>query len=404
MKMNQESYIERVKGVHGDTYDYSQTLFTKSKDNVKIICKIHGIFEQNAYKHILGRGCQICGYQNQKRPQLISFNEFKERAIQKHGNKFEYFEESYSARKNKLKIKCPIHGIIEMSGQSHLISKTGCQKCGFVNIKEFKTRSHDEFIELANKIHNNKYDYSLVNYKSNDEKISIICKIHGNFEQFRNCHLMGRGCKKCANDFIADKSRTPINKYIEKANIVHNNKYDYSLVKYKSCKDKIQIICPIHGIFEKIASEHVYGQGCQKCKPKKHSKVCIEWLNYMKIRDNCDIQHNENKLNDGEHRIKNSLFFADGYCKETNTIYEFHGSYWHGDPNIYNSNNINKHTGKSFGELYEKTLKKINFCKLQGYNIVECWESKWMKGIKALKILQKKLKIRISSSNTVLSA
>jgi hypothetical protein len=394
MKFTQETYLKKVKEVHGNTYDYSETIFTKSSKKIKIICKIHGVFEQNAYKHLLGRGCQTCGIENQTKPQIVSFDEFKQRAVKKHGTKFEYFEDSFISLKNKLKIQCPLHGIFEMTGDSHLVSKHGCKRCGFIGITKNKTRSHDDFISVANEIHKNKYDYSLVNKEKPFEKVIIICKTHGEFQQFRNCHLLGRGCKKCANDLNGNKYRTPLVEYIQKANKVHNNIYDYSLVKYKNKQTKIKIKCSIHGIFEKIAGEHLNGQGCQKCKPKKYSKVCIEWLNYMKVRDKANIQHCENEANNGEHRVNNSLFFADGFCKETNTIYEFHGSYWHGDPTLYKLTDIQKHTGKSFGELYEKTLKKIDFCKSQGYNVIECWESKWIKGIKAVKLLQKKFKNR----------
>jgi protein-arginine kinase activator protein McsA len=164
MKFTQESYIERVKGVHGDTYDYSETVFKKSSEKVKIICKFHGIFEQNAYKHILGRGCQKCGSNYEPTSQVISFDSFKQRAIEKHGDKFEYFEDSFIYITKLVTIKCPYHGLIKISGQSHLISKTGCQKCGFESIKQSKIRSYEDFITLANEIHKNKYDYSFQKY------------------------------------------------------------------------------------------------------------------------------------------------------------------------------------------------------------------------------------------------
>ena len=50
-----------------------------------------------------------------------------------------------------------------------------------------------DFIEKANLVHNNKYDYSLVNYINNKTKVKIICKKHGAFEQIPDSHLRGRG-------------------------------------------------------------------------------------------------------------------------------------------------------------------------------------------------------------------
>ena len=61
-------------------------------------------------------------------------------------------------------------------------------------------------IEKFNKIHGNKYDYSLVEYVNNTTKVKIICPIHGIFEQTPKSHLDGNNCYKChfttTNDFI----------------------------------------------------------------------------------------------------------------------------------------------------------------------------------------------------------
>lgn len=58
------------------------------------------------------------------------------------------------------------------------------------------------FIEKSNKIHNNKYDYSKVNYTGSKNKITIICSEHGEFEQRPNEHVRGRGCRKCGKKVI----------------------------------------------------------------------------------------------------------------------------------------------------------------------------------------------------------
>lgn len=246
------------------------------------------------------------------------------------------------------------------------------------------------FIQRANEVHGDKYDYSKTVYIHRKKHLTIICKSHGEFQQTGYKHIYGAGCRKCADDKHANKLRKTTEQYIAEAKTVWGELYDYSLVKYKTCHDKVQIICKNHGVFNKIAKEHILDkQGCQLCKPKKHSKLGIEWLNYMKVRDSCSIQHNENPERDGEHRIKNSLYYADGYCDETLTIYEFYGSYWHGDPQVYNSEKRNAHNGKSFGELYQNTLKKMEHCWSNGYIVKECWESEWKKGVRVVKRLQK---------------
>ena len=78
------------------------------------------------------------------------------------------------------------------------------------------------------KVHNNFYDYSLVDHKKSNDKIEIICPIHGVFSQMPSNHLQGKGCPKCKGGVKKDPSNV-----ISDFNKVHNNFYDYSLVVYE---------------------------------------------------------------------------------------------------------------------------------------------------------------------------
>jgi very-short-patch-repair endonuclease len=122
-------------------------------------------------------------------------------------------------------------------------------------------QNEEDFITESNIIHNNKYDYSLVNYINSRTKVKIICKKHGVFEQTPNNHLRGQECPECYGNKKLTKE-----KFILKSNIIHNNKYDYSLVKYKNAKTKVKIICNKHGVFEKTPDNHISKkQGCPIC-------------------------------------------------------------------------------------------------------------------------------------------
>jgi hypothetical protein len=387
MEYNTEWFIEECKKVHGDKYDYSKVVYTKANNKVIIICKKHGEFEQRAMGHKLGKECVRCGIEKQVLSFKIRFEEFLERSKNKYNDKFNYNKESFIDMSSKMKIICSIHGEIEMTPTLHLTSKTGCSKCRYISLAKSKTKTLEKFLEEAIEKHGDKYNYSKIKeYINCHKKMTIICPKHGDFQQTAEKHLYG-GCRKCADDLHASKSRKTNEKFIEEAKKVWGDLYDYSEINYQNTHTKIKILCKIHGLFEKSPNDHLYGQGCQKCKPPKHSKISLKWLKYMMIRDKVHIEHSENG---GEHRIKNSLYHADGYCKETNTIYEFYGSYWHGDPKKYKSEDKNKHMNKSFGELYQNTLKKIEHCKANGYNVIECWESDWVAGIKAVRKIQRK--------------
>ena len=123
-----------------------------------------------------------------------------------------------------------------------------------------KKLTTEEFIKRAREVHGDKYDYSKVEYKTTRDKITIICPIHGEFEQSPNNHLRGRGCPKCANNI-----KKTSEEFIERANKVHGCKYDYSYVEYINNKKPVKIMCPIHGEFYQKPEKHLTGQGCPYC-------------------------------------------------------------------------------------------------------------------------------------------
>lgn len=370
-----ESFIQRAREVHGDKYDYSKVEYTLMNNKVCIICKEHGEFMQSASKHLKGQGCRLCGYNKNSDSKNISYETFLERAIQKHGNKYTYIKDSYKSISTKLKIICPIHGEFMMEARHHYERGSGCKYCSKEESIKNRTKTLENFIADAIKYHANTYDYSKVNYVNSHTKVTIICKKHGEFKQSPMSHLCERGCRKCANEYNGKRQMKSQEVFIKQAKRIHGDLYDYSLVEYQGNNKLIQIICKIHGIFERTGKQHIGKDksGCPKCRPIYHSKISIDWLNYMKVCYNANIQHIGNKVNDGEHRIKNSYYHADGYCKESNTIFEFDGSFHHGDPKIYKSTDINKRLNKTYGELYQNTLKKRKHCLQNGYNVIHCW-------------------------------
>ena len=111
---------------------------------------------------------------------------------------------------------------------------------------------------------------------------------------------------------------------------------------------------------------------------KNYSRGQIEWLEYICIKTP-DVIHILNNTN-GEFYIPETKYHADGYSKNKNIIYEYHGDFWHGNPDIYNEYDINKVAKKTFGELYKKTLKKQTICQELGYKYITIWESEWVRG------------------------
>ena len=131
------------------------------------------------------------------------------------------------------------------------------------------------FIEKAKQIHNDKYDYSKVNYVNSRTKVGIICPTHGEFWQTPHNHLKGYGCAECGKE----KSHLPkitTEDFIVKSKEIHGNKYDYSKVCYKTCDAKVCIICPEHGEFWQTPSNHINGSGCPKCANEKRKNALLK--------------------------------------------------------------------------------------------------------------------------------
>ena len=198
--------------------------------------------------------------------------QFIEDARKVHGNKYNYDKVKYKNNKTKIIITCPEHGDFLQTPNKHLIGR-GCPKCCNEQKHFHGLKTKDQFIEEANKVHNNFYDYSKTEYYNNKTKIEIICPIHGSFWQTPNAHLRGQGCMECGRIKTTNSLHQTQEEFISKAKIIHNDRYDYSKVNYVCSTDKVIIVCKEHGEFLQSPANHLQGQGCPKCIMKNQSRI-----------------------------------------------------------------------------------------------------------------------------------
>ncbi len=193
----------------------------------------------------------------------LTKEEFTEKAKIIHDNRYDYSKVEYVNNSTKVCIICPEHGEFWQTPNNHNTSRQGCPKC------KGRGTSQEEIIKKFKEIHGDKYDYSKVEFHRVDEKVCIICPIHGEFWQEPRLHLNGMGCKYCAGKNMDTKE------FIRRSIMVHGNKYDYSKVEFKNSKSKVCIICPKHGEFWQTPNNHLTGYGCKKCGSEiVHSKRC----------------------------------------------------------------------------------------------------------------------------------
>lgn len=375
-RSNTADFIKKATTIHTDKYDYSEVNYEANDIHITIICSTHGAFLQLPAVHLRGNGCPLCGIQKRADGKRYTNEEFIEEAIKKHGDLYNYDSVDYLSSHTKIIIECPKHGEFVQTPNSHL-SGSGCPECADEIRGNALKKTPEQFVKDAQEIHGDKYDYSKVVYINSTTPVIITCQTHGDFEQTPNGHLCG-GCKECANIYIGQCRRKSQEQFIEEVSSIHNNKYLYDKVVYVNSTTDIIITCPEHGDFTQKPSNHWCGKGCSKCIGHI-SKISLEWLGMIMI--NCPTLL-------FEYHIPNTRFHADGYDPSTNTIYEFHGDYWHGNPTIYNSKIYNSIAKCTMGELYQKTQEKKRICMELGYKYIEIWENQWNRFKKAIRATQ----------------
>lgn len=287
---------------------------------------------------------------------------FFKKANTKFNNWFNYSKATYVNNYTFIDIICPTHGLFRQTPSNHLSRKFGCPKCAKLASKRNQPRRLiSELLEDFKKIHGNFYGYEKVVFFSYKENIEIVCPIHGSFWQKPSNHLQGNNCPICAAQARCHSTEI----FVKNAISVHGLTYDYSLVQYKHNAIKVKILCKIHGAFNQRPNDHLNGHGCPKCTGRisKEETAWIKSFNNPNI-----IQQYKINLPD------NSYVFVDGYDSLTNTIYEYHGKYWHGHPDQFpNRAAIHPKSKRNVSELYEHTLSREQLLKDLNYSIISVW-------------------------------
>lgn len=193
----------------------------------------------------------------------LTTQEFIDRAVIVHGGKFDYSKVAYINTHTKITIICPIHGEFQQKPNDHLRGN-GCYACS----GKQRTTTAD-FIVKARAAIGDSYDFSTTVYKNLDTPVDIICPNHGLFTKLPRLMLQQhQGCPQCGYERMLANSKNlalSTSEFVNRASVIHNNKYDYSNVEYTSGSNKVAIVCPDHGEFMQRPDSHLLGAGCPVC-------------------------------------------------------------------------------------------------------------------------------------------
>jgi len=229
-RLNTQKFIERAKTVHGNAYDYSETVYVKSMVKVKVKChKCGHKWKILPHNHLKGNGCKKCAYKNLTQNQPWQHEDFVLAARRVHGDGYEYVGE-YLNTKTPTCIKCRICGSIFKQRPSSHLEGIGCKKCAYRKLPQNIPMPANVFEERCKKLHDGKYEY-FSDYVGNHAKIKIRCKKHDCiFFQSAGAHLYhGQGCPKCD----ASKGELRVDRFLKESGITYEAEK-----KFAGCRDK----------------------------------------------------------------------------------------------------------------------------------------------------------------------
>lgn len=358
--VDRETFLERAKQKFNNRFVYDMSNYVNISSTIIISCPVHGSVHIVAHRHLtISKGCPLCS--SSKSKPMLSLDEFISRSKEHFGDMFEYNSSVYNGSDQPIIVRCRKHGDIQIRKAGlHSTGKVGCRKC--VSEKGLE-KKHLQFVNTASSVHEGRYDYSKTVFENAKKKVIITCPTHGDFLQTPQQHLSLNGCPKCAG-------RMTQAEFIERANTVHDGVYAYSKTEYHNVNKHITITCKEHGDYVIIAALHLSGSGCPNCIRARSSKKEKEWI--ASLGSEILVEHRLT-LTDG------TIVFPDGFDPVSNTIYEFHGDYWHGNPVVYDQDKVSQKHQMTFGELYQRTLDRTQKLRDHGYTVVEMWEHDWDK-------------------------
>lgn len=277
-----EVFLQKAVELYDDQFDYANIIYKSHRDSISIKCIKHNhtfnILPRSHIDYKFG-GCSKCKINSEKEYWDI----FLKKAKKKHDNKYKYKE--LNNKTPQIEVICVKHiHTFKTFPSTHLDYPSGdCDKCKHDNETITREKQGKIFIENAIKKHQNKFDYSNVEYMTVEDLTEIKCVKHNNKIMITpKSHLkyQNGGCNICKREWEAIYNTTKYQKtFVKKAQEIHENQFNYSEAQYKNDKTKIKIKCKNHGIFYSKPNNHlnsIFG-GCLECKKKGgHNEIILK--------------------------------------------------------------------------------------------------------------------------------
>lgn len=342
-KLKQEGLVKRIGNC------------INSKEKIKFLCLIDECnYEWYAQPHSIvmnKSGCPKCAGLCPITNEYID-NFLKDKNIKR-------VDDIINSR-TKITFKCLINDCqyIWLTTTNSILNGHGCHKCS-------------KQIKFTNEILDDRLEGRKIkrigNCINSSNKILFQClKENCNFEWMASPNSIVNsnktGCPNCAGQ--ARLTNNKIDEILKYRNISRLDNYSNLHTKIHwlcmECNNK-WLATPANIIHNK--------SGCPICAHTIISIPEIQWLDSLNIPKEC---------RQITIKVGSRIFKVDGRDPNNpNILYELNGDYWHGNPELYDPNDINRNNKKTFGELYAKTLEKKTSLEQAGYTVISMWENDW---------------------------
>ena len=253
---------------------------------------------------------------------------------------------------------CSHHGKFTAIPRNALRSNP-CKLCS-PNKPTFSNSTLEDFVFKAISIYGDTYSYADVEYVNSSTKVTILCNVHGGFEEYPLNHIgvKRRGCPKCKweNRLLVKQQA-----FIEKAKAIHCGAYDYSNVRFKGLDYHVVINCPAHGSWQCSPHNHLAGHGCPTCSASKGERKVQDYL----VKKG--ISHlREYKFPDCKYI--NPLPF-DFYLPDLTTAIEYDGRQ-HFEPVNFKGRMTDLSVLESFQQTQARDKIKTDYCLQNGIQLI----------------------------------
>lgn len=357
-RLTTEQFIAKSKLVHGETYDYSKSVYVRNNIHLEIVCREHGPFMQVAINHLQGGGCSKCARSRVTKAirdsKVLSLEEVKSRLSRFENISIPNLDTEYVDGSSEITCICPTHGEFKDTFRRLDLSTYGCVPCSKIIVGKKRRRDIPELKSEIDKVWGGKYLLVDIDseYISNKAGLRAICDEHGEFIVRANDILTkGCGCPRCGKEITFESLRLSMGEVKDRLHTLYAGKYTLDEASFPhggSTKQRCSFTCQDHGPYSQTLADCLGGHiGCTKCGHNKSgpeetvSDLLTDW----------GIQHSR--------RVRSVCKYeADILIESRRIVIEVNGNYWH------SSARKNKFYHREKRELFESL----------NHRVIQLWE------------------------------